>query len=275
MKPALSQVCSLEAPFETDVEDYAAGKCEAIELWLGKLDAYLEKHSPDDVRRLLAEHDVTAPVASFQGGLLTSQGEFRKQHWEAFEQRLALCRELGIGTLVVAADVARPARAAGSRSRAGVARPGRRAGRASTACGWHSSFRPARRSSTTCKPPRRWSPKSAARTWASASTCSTTTSGPSKTEDLGYLTRREPVSRAALRSVGRGPRVGHRRRPHSARRRRHSARAAGRTACARSTIAGYVSVELMNPQIWRIPPLQFGEVAMTALRKLLGQASME
>jgi sugar phosphate isomerase/epimerase len=38
--------------------------------------------------------------------------------------------------------------------------------------------------------------------------------------------------------------------------------------------AGYVSVELMNPQIWRIPPLQFGEVAMTALRKVLGQASM-
>ena len=37
---------------------------------------------------------------------------------------------------------------------------------------------------------------------------------------------------------------------------------------------GCVSVELMNPQIWRIPPLQFGEVAMTALRKLLGQASM-
>jgi 2-keto-myo-inositol isomerase len=37
---------------------------------------------------------------------------------------------------------------------------------------------------------------------------------------------------------------------------------------------GYVSVELMNPQIWRIAPLQFGEIAMTALRKILGQASM-
>ena len=38
---------------------------------------------------------------------------------------------------------------------------------------------------------------------------------------------------------------------------------------------GYVSVELMNPQIWRVAPRQFGEVAMTALRKLLGQASMD
>ena len=37
---------------------------------------------------------------------------------------------------------------------------------------------------------------------------------------------------------------------------------------------GYVSVELMNTQIWQVPALQFGEIAMTALRKLLGQAAM-
>ena len=38
---------------------------------------------------------------------------------------------------------------------------------------------------------------------------------------------------------------------------------------------GHVSIELMNPQIWRVGPLQFGEIAMTALRKVLGQASMD
>jgi sugar phosphate isomerase/epimerase len=37
---------------------------------------------------------------------------------------------------------------------------------------------------------------------------------------------------------------------------------------------GYVSVELLNPQVWQIPARQFGEIAMTALRKVLGQASM-
>jgi sugar phosphate isomerase/epimerase len=37
---------------------------------------------------------------------------------------------------------------------------------------------------------------------------------------------------------------------------------------------GYVSLELMNPQIWRIPPRQLGEIGMTAMRKVLGQASM-
>jgi hypothetical protein len=30
----------------------------------------------------------------------------------------------------------------------------------------------------------------------------------------------------------------------------------------------------MNPQIWQVPSRQFGEIAMTSLRKLLGQAGM-
>jgi 4-hydroxyphenylpyruvate dioxygenase len=38
--------------------------------------------------------------------------------------------------------------------------------------------------------------------------------------------------------------------------------------------AGAVSVELHNPRLWRVPPRQFGEIAMTSLRTLLGQASM-
>ena len=32
---------------------------------------------------------------------------------------------------------------------------------------------------------------------------------------------------------------------------------------------GHVSIELMNPQIWQVPALQFGEIGMAALRKLL------
>jgi hypothetical protein len=30
----------------------------------------------------------------------------------------------------------------------------------------------------------------------------------------------------------------------------------------------------MNPQLWGVPPRQFGEIAITALRRLLGQAEM-
>jgi len=35
---------------------------------------------------------------------------------------------------------------------------------------------------------------------------------------------------------------------------------------------GCVSVELMNPQIWQIPPRNVAEVGITALRRLLGQS---
>ena len=37
---------------------------------------------------------------------------------------------------------------------------------------------------------------------------------------------------------------------------------------------GAVAVELHNPALWRVPPRQFGEIAMTSLRKVLGQAAM-
>ena len=108
MIPTLAQVCSLASPFETDVADYAAGGCRSLEVYLTKLEQYLGGHSIDDVKQLLKEHEMTAPVASFQGGLLDSQGEARAQHWQHFAARLDLCRQLSIDTLVVAADVAAP-----------------------------------------------------------------------------------------------------------------------------------------------------------------------
>jgi hypothetical protein len=30
----------------------------------------------------------------------------------------------------------------------------------------------------------------------------------------------------------------------------------------------------MNQQLWQVPPRQFGEIAMTSLRKVLGLAAM-
>ncbi len=62
MIPAISQVCSLDAPFEKDVADYAAGKCTAIELWVGKLDAYLERVSARPANARATEKDGTPPA---------------------------------------------------------------------------------------------------------------------------------------------------------------------------------------------------------------------
>jgi len=273
MKPALAQVSTLEASFEDDVSEYAAGKCTAIEVWLGKLDAYLKTHSADDLRKLLAENEVTLPVASFQGGLLLSQGDARRQHWDDFGRRLAQLRELGIGTLVLAADVVGPL------TQQDLERVQMSLGQAATQAGQHGirlalEFQ--------CRSTFINNLQTAAALVAETGSpylglCLDSFhyhNGPSKPEDLGYLTPENlfHVQLSDLSGVA-----------------REFASDADRILpgdgdvplaplLARLTeigYRGYVSVELMNPQIWRVPPRSFGEIAMTALRKVLGQASMD
>src|SRR4029078_5768709 len=105
MIPTLSQVCSLTSRFDEDIEDYAAGKCESVEIWLTKLEDYLERDTVGEVKDWLVAVCWTAPVASVQGGILASQGERRKEAWDLFLRRLELCREVGTRTSVIACDV--------------------------------------------------------------------------------------------------------------------------------------------------------------------------
>jgi 4-hydroxyphenylpyruvate dioxygenase len=98
----------LPASFPQDVSDYAAGRCQAVEVWLTKLETFVASHSARDARSIFAELGVSPAAASFQGGLLDSQGAGRLEAWELFRRRLDLCREVGIETIVVACDVAGP-----------------------------------------------------------------------------------------------------------------------------------------------------------------------
>lgn len=268
MKLAISQVCSLEAPFEKDIEDYAAGGCKVIELWVGKLDTYLERHSVADLLRLLDEHQVTAPVAGFQGGLLTSQGEFRKQHWDAFGRRLAQCRSLSIGTLVLAGDVVGPleqqdleriqlslTQAAGLAGEHGV----RLALEFQARAAFINNLQTAAAVVAEVGSPHLGICFDAFHYYV----------GCSKSEDLAYLSAENlfHVQLCDLAGVA-----------------REFAADADRVLpgdgdiefsqlTARLREIGYggcVSVEVMNPQIWRIPPRQVGEIALAALVKVVG-----
>ena len=108
MIPCISQATTLPAPFEDDVLGYAEGGCPAMEVWLTKLERHLETHSVEETKRLLNEREVSTPVASYHGGLLLSQGEARKAAFDHFKRRLDLCQAFGIGTLVIVADFAVP-----------------------------------------------------------------------------------------------------------------------------------------------------------------------
>src|SRR6516162_11727206 len=104
MRPCISEATTLTSPFADDVNGYADGGCRAMEVWLTKLETHLETHPAADTRKLLGDRGVTLAAASYQGGLLLSQGEQRKAHYDHFKRRLDLCQFFGIPTLLLVAD---------------------------------------------------------------------------------------------------------------------------------------------------------------------------
>jgi 2-keto-myo-inositol isomerase len=272
MIPALSQVCTLHSPFEKDIEDYAAGQCRAVEVWLTKLETFLQSHSFDDVRRVLEANESTLPVASFQGGLLISQGDARREHWQHFTKRLDLCRELQIRTLVVAGDINSPIGEQDyERLCVSLSEAAKQAGDSGVRLALEFQPRavyPNNLQSAAALVEQIGNPN--------LGLCLDAMyffTGPSKESDLAYLSP-ENLFHVQLSDVAGQP----------------------REFCADSdrvlpgdgdfpleiivkrlreiNYTGCVSVELMNPSIWQIPARQFGEVATTAVRKVLGLASM-
>jgi sugar phosphate isomerase/epimerase len=273
MIPAISQVCSLSSPFEKDIEAYAAARCPAVELWLTKWEDYLQRASPADFLRLLDEHQVRAPVASVQGGLLVTQGAARKEAWDLLERRLALCRELRVGTLVVAADIMGPVTGPDvDRAQRSLEQLAGQAERHQVRAALEFQARAALGNNLQTAAALIENVGSA---WLGICLdafhfCV----GPSKLEDLVLLTPANlfHVQVCDLAGVT-----------------RELARDADRILPGDGDLplqvivdrlrnigySGCVALELMNPQIWPVPALQLGEIGMTALRKLLGLASMD
>jgi 2-keto-myo-inositol isomerase len=106
MQFCISQSTTLPAPFADDVAAFGDVEWGAAEVWLTKLEKHLENSTVEDVRRLFADKNVRPVAASYQGGLLLSQGEQRKAHFDHFRRRLELCQAVGIPTLLIAADYA-------------------------------------------------------------------------------------------------------------------------------------------------------------------------
>ncbi len=270
MIPALSLVNSLAAPLEKQLEDYAAGKCTAIELWLTKVEEYLKTHSPEQFTGLLQRHGLSAQVASFQGGILESQGERRAEAWQLFRQRLDLCRILGVTTLVVACDVPPPLsqtvieRVQVSLQQAALEAEQRCVRlalefQASSAFGNNLQTAAALVAEAgspylgLCLDAYHWHV------------------GPSKPDDLALLSVDNlfHVQFSDLSDVPRELATDSRRiLPGDG-----DIRLDQIVGQLRQIgYQGLVSLEVLNPQLWQVPALQFGEIGMTALRKVLGQA---
>ena len=272
MIPAVSQVCSLHSTFADDIAEYAAGECKAIEIWLTKLEEHVKSHSLDEVRQLMAENNVSTPVASYQGGLFSPDPAAVAATWQHFEQRLALCRDLEIGMLVVAADLAdKPDGAMAERVKAMLTKAGDIAGKHGVrlAIEFQSSSTLINNLETAvaiiaeCDHEQLGICLDTFHFWT----------GPSRLSDLAYLTP-ENLFHVQVSDLVGVP--------------RELAADADRILPGEGDVpidaivehlrsmnyCGCVSIELMNPQVWQVPPRQFGEIAITAVRRLLGQAEM-
>jgi 2-keto-myo-inositol isomerase len=104
MKPCISQATTLKTPFEADVPVLSRNGWTDVEIWLTKLEAFLQDHSLSEAKSVLAENGIRPVAAASQGGLLLSQGGERESHWTHFANRLALLRELEIPVLIVTPD---------------------------------------------------------------------------------------------------------------------------------------------------------------------------
>jgi sugar phosphate isomerase/epimerase len=91
-----------------DLTAYPQAGCTTIELWLTKLEQALERISPGELRKRWSDSGLRCPAAAYQGGLLLTQGDERRVHFEHFKRRLDLCQSLQVPVLCVVADFIGP-----------------------------------------------------------------------------------------------------------------------------------------------------------------------
>jgi 2-keto-myo-inositol isomerase len=273
MKDCISEATTMPGSFADDVSAYADAACEAMEVWLTKLETHLEKHSVAQTHQLLRDRHMTLAAAAYQGGLLLSQGDARKAHFDHFRRRLELCQEFAIPTLLVIADFAEPVDpAALERAVLSFKQAAQWAAAFKVRLGLefrgHASFCSCLDTALAivaqCDEP-------------NVGVCFDVFhyyTGPSKFEDLARLTR-ENLAHVQLCDLAGTP--------------RELASDADRVLPGDGDFelgpivqllrgigyGGWVSLELFNPTLWKAKPVQVAEIGITALRKLLGTASRE
>ena len=273
MRPCISEATTLSNTFAEDVNGFADAGCHALEVWLTKLETHLEKHSVADTRKLLEDREMTLAAASYQGGLLLSQGEQRRAHYDHFKRRLDLCQSFDITTLLVAADFADKVDAT-SLERAIVS--------LTQAAQWAAAFKVRlalefRGSASFCA--------SLDTAVAVVAQCGEPNvgvnldvfhyyTGPSKFEDLDLLSP-ENLAFVQLSDVIGVPRElaadADRILPGEGDFRLESIVAKLRAI----GYDGWVSLELLNPSLWKIKTSQVVELGYAALRRVLGISDVE
>lgn len=267
MKPCLSEVTTLPASFAEDVGFAADASCAGLEVWLTKLETHLEKGSLADTRKMVGDRGLVLPAAAYQGGLLLSQGDQRKAHFDQFRRRLELCQALEIPTMLVVADFVGPVDGQGL-ERAIVSL--QQAGQWAAGHGMRLALE-FRSQSGFCA-----SLDTAAAMVAQCGEANVGINldlfhyytGPSKFEDLALLTPAN-LFHVQISDLAGTPRElandGDRILPGDGDFQLKPILA----HLKKMPYEGWISLELMNQTLWRANPAQVAEIGITALRKIL------
>jgi 2-keto-myo-inositol isomerase len=269
MKPCISQATTLSTSLEDDLPAFQRCGWPAVELWLTKVESYLEGHSIEELKSLLTVCELESAAAAGQGGLLISRGAERDTHWTHFGRRLGLLKELHIPVLVVAADFPREL-SADDYERAAAAL--REAAELAGSLGVRLALE-FQKTSKLCA--------SLDTAIALVDQCGSSDAGvcldlfhyytgPSKFEDLAYLSRENlawvqicDLSGIPRELAGDGDRI-----------------LPGEgdfqmepiiDHLGRIGYQGHVSLELLNPQLWRIPPDRLADLGYQATYRVLGR----
>lgn len=271
MKTCISQVSTLTNPFAEDAPSYRGGGWDAVELWLTKLEAFVQSHSAAEALALFDSQGLRPVAAAGQGGLLLSDGPAREAHWGHFRRRLELLRELEISTLIVAADTAQ--QIGRSVDIEDLARAAASLGEAAELAGAFG-VRVAlefQKSSPICASLETAAALAAQCGSRNAGVCLDAfhfQAGPSKLEDLDGLPG-ELIAWVQLSDVSSTP--------------RELAADADRILpgdgdfplamilerLARTGYDGFVALELLNPHLWQIPADRVADMGNRALRRVL------
>jgi len=269
MKPCISQATTLSTTFENDLVAYSRAGWSAVELWLTKLETFLETHTIAEVQALLDEQRISAVAAASQGGLLLSRGAEHEAHWDHYRRRLEILRELKVSTLVVAADFVRElvpddyGRAAEALARAGAL---------AQAAGVRIALE-FQKSATFCASLDTTLALIAQSEAPGVGVCLDLFhyyTGPSKFEDLAYLTP-ETIAWVQICDLSGTP--------------RELAHDGDRILPGEGDFQitpildflggmgydGYVSLEVLNPQLWLIPADRVADAAYQATCRTLGR----
>lgn len=269
MIPGISQACTMPSPMADDLSAFGRHGFGAVELWLTKLESALEAQPWEAIRDLIAEGGFRAVAASGQGGLLAPPGPGRELHLEQYRKRLGILQKVGARVVILTADPGEfPAEHYGAaiaslREAANLAgdhglRLALEFHRASKCCG---SLDTAMALIAQADAPGLGACLDAFHYY----------NGPSKFEDLAYLTP-ENLLWVQVSDVGGVP--------------REQASDGDRVLpgdgdyqldpiiehLRRIGYEGAVSLELLNPQLWRVPPEQLAALGRAAIDRLIEKA---